>query len=82
MYLGHARFGYLFWLSDPEAGRNAEGKSLSVRFFPFREQNPSWTFWSYGLVSIAAWIFVQRLVPETKGRSLEQIEQEMHGKPA
>ena len=32
------------------------------------------TFWLYGLVGIAAWIFAYILVPETKGRSLEDIE--------
>jgi SP family galactose:H+ symporter-like MFS transporter len=32
------------------------------------------TFWLYGVIGIAAWIFVHRLVPETKGRSLEEIE--------
>jgi SP family galactose:H+ symporter-like MFS transporter len=32
------------------------------------------TFWLYGFVAIAAWIFFYRLVPETKGRTLEQIE--------
>jgi SP family galactose:H+ symporter-like MFS transporter len=32
------------------------------------------TFWLYGLVAIAAWIFFYRYVPETKGKSLEQIE--------
>jgi sugar porter (SP) family MFS transporter len=32
------------------------------------------TFWLYGLVGIGAWIFAYRLVPETKGRSLEEIE--------
>jgi sugar porter (SP) family MFS transporter len=32
------------------------------------------TFWLYGLVAIGAWIFFHRLVPETKGKSLEQIE--------
>jgi MFS transporter, SP family, galactose:H+ symporter len=33
------------------------------------------TFWLYGLCAIGAWIFSYRLVPETKGRTLEQIEQ-------
>jgi len=33
-----------------------------------------WTFWLYGIVGIVAWIFVYRLVPETKGRTLEEIE--------
>jgi sugar porter (SP) family MFS transporter len=32
------------------------------------------TFWLYGLVGIAAWLFTWFYVPETKGRSLEDIE--------
>jgi MFS family permease len=32
------------------------------------------TFWLYGIVSIGAWLFAFFLVPETKGRSLEEIE--------
>jgi SP family galactose:H+ symporter-like MFS transporter len=32
------------------------------------------TFWLYGLVSIMAWLFAYFRVPETKGRSLEEIE--------
>jgi SP family galactose:H+ symporter-like MFS transporter len=32
------------------------------------------TFWLYGIVAIAAWIFFYRLVPETRGKTLEQIE--------
>jgi len=32
------------------------------------------TFWLYGVVSIGSWIFAFFLMPETKGRSLEQIE--------
>jgi SP family galactose:H+ symporter-like MFS transporter len=34
----------------------------------------SWTFWLYGLISIGAVFFTHFLVPETKGRSLEEIE--------
>lgn len=37
------------------------------------------TFWLYGVVGIAAWVFVYRLVPETKGKSLEQIEAHWRG---
>jgi SP family galactose:H+ symporter-like MFS transporter len=33
------------------------------------------TFWLYGAFAIGAWIFAYKLVPETKGRTLEQIEQ-------
>jgi SP family galactose:H+ symporter-like MFS transporter len=32
------------------------------------------TFWLYGLISAAAWIFVFFKLPETKGRTLEDIE--------
>jgi SP family galactose:H+ symporter-like MFS transporter len=32
------------------------------------------TFWLYGVVTLAAWFFAFFLVPETKGRTLEQIE--------
>lgn len=39
----------------------------------------AWTFWAYGLMSVGAWLFVKRFVPETKGRTLEQIEQELAG---
>ena len=34
------------------------------------------TFWLYGVVSVAAWIFAFFLVPETKGKSLEEIEEQ------
>lgn len=33
------------------------------------------TFWLYGLFGVGAWLFSYRLVPETKGHTLEQIEQ-------
>ncbi len=32
------------------------------------------TFWLYAFVGVICWIFVLRLVPETKGKTLEQIE--------
>ncbi len=34
----------------------------------------AWAFWLYGLLAIAALAFCYYLVPETKGRSLEEIE--------
>ena len=33
------------------------------------------TFWLYGVIAIGAWIFFYKYVPETKGKSLEQIEE-------
>ena len=33
------------------------------------------TFWLYGAIAAVAWVFFYRLVPETKGKSLEQIEE-------
>jgi len=35
---------------------------------------PSKTFWLYGVISVAAFVFCYFFVPETKGRTLEQIE--------
>ena len=37
------------------------------------------TFWLYGFVTIGAWLFAFFLVPETKGRSLEEIEAQLRG---
>lgn len=37
------------------------------------------TFWLYALTGALAWIFVYRLVPETKGKTLEQIEAQWRG---
>jgi sugar porter (SP) family MFS transporter len=39
---------------------------------------PSLTFWLYGLLAIGSWLFSYYLVPETKGRSLEEIETVLH----
>ncbi len=36
---------------------------------------PSWTFWLYGLSAVGAWIFSYYFAPETKGRTLEEIEE-------
>jgi len=41
------------------------------------------TFWLYGVIAIGAWFFFYLLVPETKGKTLEQIEEHWRsGKPA
>jgi hypothetical protein len=34
--------------------------------------------WLYALFNVAAWLFVWRRMPELTGRSLEQIEQQLH----
>lgn len=36
----------------------------------------SGTFWFYGILSVIAWIFSYYLVPETKNKTLEQIERQ------
>jgi hypothetical protein len=41
---------------------------------------PTRTFWLYALFGVAAWIFCYYLVPETKGRTLEEIEKSLHRK--
>ena len=33
------------------------------------------TFWLYGAVTLGSWVFAYVLVPETKGKTLEQIEE-------
>ena len=35
------------------------------------------TFWLYSIIGIIAWVFVYFLVPETKGKSLEEIEMQL-----
>jgi hypothetical protein len=36
----------------------------------------------YGVLAIGSWLFSYYLIPETKGRSLEEIESFWHKKPA
>ncbi|MCP5523632.1 MAG: sugar porter family MFS transporter [Verrucomicrobiales bacterium] len=38
---------------------------------------PAVTFWLYGLICVAGFLFVLTMVPETKGKSLETIEREL-----
>jgi SP family arabinose:H+ symporter-like MFS transporter len=35
---------------------------------------PSGTFWLYAGLSMLTFVFVWRIVPETRGKTLEQIE--------
>jgi SP family galactose:H+ symporter-like MFS transporter len=32
------------------------------------------TFWLYGVIAVGAWVFFSLRVPETKGKTLEQVE--------
>jgi sugar porter (SP) family MFS transporter len=41
---------------------------------------PTRTFWLYAVFAVGAWIFAYCLVPETKGRTLEEIERSLNGK--
>ena len=47
--------------------------------FPFLNQmlNASGTFWLYGVICVLGLIFIYYKLPETKGKSLEEIEKEI-----
>jgi sugar porter (SP) family MFS transporter len=52
---------------------------VSLTFLTLVEAlGPARTFWCYALFAVAAWVFSYYLVPETKGRSLEEIERTLH----
>jgi len=42
-----------------------------------RGLGPAGTFWLYALICAAGFVFILTRVPETKGRTLEQIEREL-----
>jgi MFS transporter, SP family, galactose:H+ symporter len=83
--------GPIFWLLIAEiyplrvrgiaegtaAGTNwAANLLVSLTFLSLVQAlGPSWTFWLYGLLAIGSLVFSYSLVPETKGRTLEEIEQ-------
>jgi MFS transporter, SP family, galactose:H+ symporter len=49
---------------------------VSVTFLTLVQAlGPSFTFWLYALLAVGSWLFSYYLVPETKGRTLEEIEQ-------
>jgi sugar porter (SP) family MFS transporter len=82
--------GPIFWLLIAEiyplkirgsaegvaAGTNwAANFLVTVTFLTLAQTiGASWTFWLYAALAVAAWIFCYTLVPETKGRTLEEIE--------
>ncbi|MBZ5630209.1 MAG: sugar porter family MFS transporter [Acidobacteriia bacterium] len=52
---------------------------VSITFLSLVELlGASWTFWLYGALAVASWFFSYYLVPETKGRTLEEIERFWH----
>ena len=82
--------GPIFWLLIAEIyplkiRTSAEGLSATVNWSSnllvsltfltlLQAAGPSWTFWLYGLLATVAWIFSYWFVPETKGKTLEEIE--------
>jgi sugar porter (SP) family MFS transporter len=88
--------GPIFWLLISEIyplkiRNSAEGLAatfnwganllVTLTFLTLVEKlGPSRTFWAYGLCALAAGLFSYRFVPETKGRTLEEIEESLHGK--
>ncbi|NND08790.1 MAG: sugar porter family MFS transporter [Saprospiraceae bacterium] len=52
--------------------------------FPILNQvfGASGTFWLYGIICIAGFLFIYYLLPETKGRSLEEIERTLVKQPS
>ncbi len=47
--------------------------------FPILQENvgESVTFWLYAGICLLGWLFIYRYVPETKGKSLEELEEEL-----
>jgi SP family arabinose:H+ symporter-like MFS transporter len=57
---------FSLWVSDV----------LVVQLFPWMQVNlgVSYTFWMYAIISAISIWFVWKVIPETKGKSLEEIE--------
>jgi SP family galactose:H+ symporter-like MFS transporter len=88
--------GPIFWLLISEIyplkiRNSAEGVAatfnwganllVTLTFLTLVEKlGPSLTFWFYGLCAIGAGLFSYWFVPETKGRTLEEIEEFWHSK--
>lgn len=50
---------------------------LLIYTFPFLNEKlgAAGTYWIYGVICLAAFLFIYRRLPETKGKSLEEIEE-------
>lgn len=56
---------------------------VGLTFLSLMEQiGESWSFWILGGFCILAFVFIYLKVPETMGRSLEEIETDLHGSTA
>ena len=42
-----------------------------------RALGPAWTFWLYAAICVAGFIYIFVKLPETKNKSLEQLEKEL-----
>lgn len=47
----------------------------------FKHMGHAATFWTYAVMCCVSFVFVQRFVPETKGKTLEEIERSWFGLP-
>ncbi len=90
--------GPIFWLLISEiyplkirglAGGTAAASNwaanlvVSLTFLTLVEAlGPSRTFWLYALFAVGGWFFCYFLVPETKGRTLEEIERSLNPRAA
>lgn len=86
-------FGVCIWLINSEVyplfvrGKGASVGAFSHWFFDLIVTlstlslvtwlGATYTFWLYALISIGALIFIFYLVPETKGKTLEEIERDL-----
>lgn len=90
-----ASFGVILWVVLPEIfPLKIRGSAMSVctilhwssnllislTFLPLISTiGEAATFWGYCAIAVGAFVFVYFLMPETKGRSLEQIQKDLRG---
>ena len=90
-----ASFGVVLWVILPEIfPLKIRGSAMSVctilhwssnllvslTFLPLISAiGEAPTFWGYAVIAVGTFIFVYFLIPETKGRSLEQIQHDLLG---